>query len=208
MRTADTVRAYTIRRGSILKFTDQRTCAALDGARCTIHRGRPLACRLYPLGLQRDARGDETFVRLEPASGSLGFYGEDGTVAEFLDAQGVGEYLDAIGQYRRLIPLMRERVAALVEFDRVEPREFWRAAVREALAESGFDPNPLIDALFDADGSNRPCDRCGSVMESVATHTRVLEARIWSETQPQMLAAAAVILAVSLGYTPAEAGAL
>jgi hypothetical protein len=45
-------------------------------------------------------------------------------------------------------------------------------------------------------------------METVASHTRTLESRIKSESQPQILAAAAVILAVSLGYTPAEAGAI
>jgi len=208
IRTTEAARKYTMRRGSLLKFTGERTCAALDGRRCTIHRGRPLACRLYPLGLQRDAQGGETFVRIEPAAGSLGIYGENGTIAEFLEAQGVGEYLGAIERYRRLLPLMRERIAALVDFDAVEPREFWRVAVREALAESGFDPNPLIDALFDADGLCGLADDEGAVRESVATHTRALEARIRSATEPRILAAAAVILAVSLGYTPGEAGAL
>jgi Fe-S-cluster containining protein len=205
IQTTDAIRIYTIRRGSILKFTDQRTCLALDGARCSIHSGRPLACRLYPLGLQRDSRGTETFIALEPANGSLGVYGEDGTVVDFLDAEGVGEYLDAIAEYRRLLSLMRARVAELADFEIIEPREFWRAAIREALAESGFDPNPVIDDLFDADrfgASSR------SAIETVATHTRTLESRIKSESQPQILAAAAVILAVSLGYTPAEAGAI
>jgi Fe-S-cluster containining protein len=202
--TGDAVRQYTLRRGSILKFTDQRTCVALDGVRCTLHRGRPLACRLYPLGLQRDPRGGETFVRLAPAAGSRGVYAQDGTVAEFLDAQGVDEYLHAIGQYRCLLPLMRERIAALVDFDLVEPREFWRRTVREALAEANFDPNPLIEALFDPDGLS---DHASSVRESVAHHTRALEIRIRAATEPSILAAAAVILAVSLGYSPAEAGA-
>ncbi len=213
--TGDAVRQYTLRRGSILRFTDQRTCVALDGARCTIHRGRPLACRLYPLGLQRDPHGGETFVRLEPAAGSRGVYGEDygkdGTVAEFLDAQEVDEYLHAIGQYRRLLPLMRDRIAALVDFDLVEPREFWRRTVSEALAEANFDSNPLIDALFDPDRvSDQPrlADHTGSVRQSVADHTRALEIQIRAVTDVSILAAAAVLLAVSLGYSPAEAGAL
>jgi Fe-S-cluster containining protein len=203
--TGDAVRRYTLRRGSILKFTDQRTCVALDGARCTLHHGRPLACRLYPLGLQRDPHGSETFVRLAPAAGSRGVYGQDGTVAEFLDAQGVDEYLRGIGQYRRLLPLMRERIAALVDFEVVEPREFWRIAVREALAEANFDPNPLIEALFDPDGLN---DHASSARATIGDHTRALEIRIRGATDPSMLAAAAVLLAVSLGHAPAEAGAL
>jgi Fe-S-cluster containining protein len=207
--TGDAVRQYTLRHGSLLKFTDQRTCEALDGARCTIHHGRPLACRLYPLGLQRDPHGGETFVPIEPAAGSRGVYGEDygkdGTVAEFLDAQGVDEYLHAIGQYRRLLPLMRDRIAALVDFDVVEPREFWRVAVREALAEANFDPNPLIDALFDPDSLSA---LAGSLRQSVADHTRALEIQIRAVTEVSILAAAAVLLAVSLGYSPAEAGAI
>jgi Fe-S-cluster containining protein len=207
MRTRDAIRTYTIRRGSLLKFTDQGTCSALKGARCSIHRRRPLACRLYPLGLQRDARGDQSFVPLEPAVGSLGVYGEDGIVADFLDAQGIGEYLEAIAEYGRLLPLMRARLAVLVDFETVEPREFWRAAVREALAESGFDPNPLIDAFFDADSSHSDDHGC-SAMETVAIHTRALESHIRSETRPDVLATAAVMLAVSLGYTPADAGAI
>ncbi len=71
--TREAIDRFTIRRGSILKFTDAGACVALDGARCGVHRGRPLACRLYPLGIERakDA-DDEKFVMLEPAAGSLG----------------------------------------------------------------------------------------------------------------------------------------
>ena len=195
-------RRYTSRRGSLLCFTDQG-CAALEGMRCTVHRGRPLACRLYPLGLQRDALGAETFLRLEPAPGSRGIYGEAGTVAAFIDAQGVGDYLSAIERYRRLLPIFRERIAALVDFEAVEPGEFWRCAVREALAETTFDPNPLIDALFDLDGlaAGDP-ERAEGFLPSIDRHVRALSARIRLESTPQILAAAAIILGVSLGYSP------
>ena len=94
----------------------------------------------------------ERFVTLEPAAGSLGVYGIDGEVNDFVEAQGVGSYLEANARYASLIAVFRERIAATVDFDRVEPREFWRRAVREALAESGYDANPLIDAMFDAGG--------------------------------------------------------
>jgi Fe-S-cluster containining protein len=200
--TAEAVREYTIRRGSILKFKENGTCVALDGTRCTIHRGRPLACRLYPLGLDRDGRGLASFTQLEPATGSLGIYGEDGTIADFLAAQDVAEYLAANEPYRRLIPMMRDRVAALVDFETVEPREFWRVATREALAETNFDPNPLIDALFDPD---RLACHPDSTTARAAEHVDALAALIDATSDPAMLAAAAVMLAVSLGYSPAEA---
>jgi Fe-S-cluster containining protein len=195
---------YTLRRGSILKFKPDGTCGALAGARCTIHTGRPLACRLYPLGLQRDGDGRESFIRLEPATGSRGIYGENGTIADFLVAQGVPEYLAANDAYRRLLDLMRERVAALVDFTIVEPREFWRVATREALAENNFDPNPLIDALFDAD---RFAGQQDSVTATIRAQIEALETLIRRQQNPAMLAAAAVILAVSLGYPPVIAWA-
>ena len=150
--TREAIDRFTIRRGSILKFTDGGACAALEGARCGVHRGRPLACRLYPLGIERieDADGKK-FVMLTPAAGSLGVYGVDGKVDNFLATQGVGEYLAANARYASLLAVFRDRIAATADFDLVEPREFWRRAVREALAESNYDANPLIDAMFDAE---------------------------------------------------------
>ncbi len=145
---------YTIRRGSILKF--DQSCTALAGTSCTIHPGRPLACRLYPLGIERSAAGIENFVRLEPAVGSLGVYGESASVDAFLAAQGVAEYLAVNARYRPLILLMRARIETLIDFETVEPREFWRRAIREALAESNYDANSLIDALFDPGRARMP----------------------------------------------------
>jgi Fe-S-cluster containining protein len=198
--TREAIDRFTIRRGSILKFTDDGACVALAGARCGVHRGRPLACRLYPLGLERiEESGGEKFVTLEPAVGSLGVYGIDGDVDSFLEAQGVGLYLAANAHYATLLAVFRERIAATVDFDRVEPREFWRRAVREALAESNYDPNPLIDARFDASAIVGIDDA-----EIVAAHVERLGEMIRHESNAEMLAAAAVSLAVSLGYSPRE----
>jgi len=198
--TSEAIARFTIRRGSILKFRDDGACVALDGVRCGVHRGRPLACRLYPLGIERDCDHDK-FVTLEAAAGSLGVYGDCGTVDEFLRAQNVGAHLGANACYAALLPIYRERIAATVNFDRILPREFWRCAVREALAESGYDPNPLIDATFDPDGLG--CARASDA-ETVAAHIEALTEMIRRESNPDILAAAAVMLAVSLGYSPAE----
>ena len=191
---------FTIRRGSILKFSDDGACIALEGTRCGVHRGRPLACRLYPLGIEHIADSDaEKFVMLEPAAGSLGVYGIDGDVDDFLAAQGVGEYLSANARYASLLALFRERIGVTVDFDRVEPREFGRRAVREALAESNYDSNPLIDAMFDADAIGGIDDA-----EIVTAHIERLAEMIRRESNAERLAAAAVMLAVSLGYSPSE----
>jgi Fe-S-cluster containining protein len=197
--TADAVRRFTIRRGSILKFRADGGCSLLEGARCGVHEGRPLACRLYPLGLERDGAADR-FIALEPAAGSLGVYGEGATIEDFLAAQQTEPYIEAVARYAGLLPIFRARIAALVDFDRVEPREFWRCARREALAESGYDPNPLIDALFDADRFRSEPGSSDNIVES-----RALRKLIEKTTDASALAAAAVMLAVSLGYSPDDA---
>jgi Fe-S-cluster containining protein len=200
--TSEAIDRFTIRRGSILKFNDHGTCALLEGSRCGVHRGRPLACRLYPLGIERDEAGRaERFITLEPAAGSLGVYGDDGTVNDFLDAQNVGAHLEANDRYASLLPIYRERIAATVDFERLLPREFWQRAVREALAESGYDPNPLIDAMFDPDRFG--CARVSDA-DAISEHLEILIEMIRREMNPDALAAAAVMLAVSLGYSPSE----
>ena len=188
--SAEVVRRFTIRRGSILRFKADGACAALQGATCSVHRGRPLACRLYPLGIERDFAGRiERFVQLDPAPLSAGVYGVCGKVADFLEMQGVPEYLAMNDRYRPLITMFRNRVNELVDFEKIEPREFWRRATREALAESGYDPNPIIDALFD------PGDNVARHIESL---TKLAQESLAAES----LAQAAVFLAASLGYSP------
>ncbi|HZC45556.1 MAG TPA: YkgJ family cysteine cluster protein, partial [Candidatus Acidoferrum sp.] len=189
--TREAIDRFTIRRGSILRFTDGGACGALEGTRCEVHRGRPLSCRLYPLGIERiEDHGTETFVMLEPAAGSLGVYGVDGAASDFVEAQGVREYLEANARYASLLALFRERIPATVDFDRVEPREFWRRAVREALAESSYDANPIIDAMFDT-GRGAIDDA-----EIVEAQVERLAEMIRRESNAALLAAAAVMLAV------------
>ncbi len=201
LSTHSAIERFTIRRGSILKFTDTGACEALEGTRCGVHRGRPLACRLYPLGIERVEDPDgEKFVTVKPAAGSVGVYGIDGDVNDFVEAQGVGEYLEQNARYASLLAVFRERIAETIDFDSVEPREFWRRAAREALAESNYDANPLIDAMFDADGFGAIADDG----ETIRAHLKRLAEMIRRESNAELLAAAAVMLAVSLGYSPVE----
>jgi Fe-S-cluster containining protein len=203
LSTSETIARFTLRRGSLLRFNPDGACIALDGSRCGIHPGRPLACRLYPLGFQRDG-SRESFIQLEPAAGSAGIYGTDSTVAAFLEAQGVAPYLNATERSHSLVPLMRNRIATLADFARIEPREFWRRAFNEAMRESGYDPNPLIDALFDADAAVAPI-QYASECDLIDAHVRVIEGMVIRTSDPAMIASAVMLLAVSLGYSPAEA---
>ena len=110
-------------------------------------------------------------------------------------------YLEANARYASLLGTFRERVAATVDFERVEPREFWRRAVREALAESNYDANPIVEAMFDV-GATKYVGI--DEMEIVAAHIERLAEMIRRESNPELLAAAAIMLAVSLGYSPRE----
>jgi hypothetical protein len=140
-------------------------------------------------------------VTLEPAAGSLGVYGVDGSVNDFIESQGAGPCLDANARYASLLPALRERIDAAVDFELVEPREFWRRATREALAESNYDPNPLIDAIFDVDGAASAGLDDAAI---IAAHIERVAMMIRGESDAAMLAAAAVMLAVSLGFSPRE----
>jgi Fe-S-cluster containining protein len=192
---------FTERRGSLLRFRADGGCAALEGARCSIHPGRPLACRIYPLGLERAPDGDR-FIRLEPTQGSVGQYGIDGAVGDYLTGQGVDALLGMAARYRPLIAVMSNKIETLVDFGEIEPREFWRRATAEALRESNYDANRLIDALFDPDGIGAAHE---SVEATIAAHVSILHKMVASTNDPAELATAAVLLAVSLGYSPAEA---
>jgi Fe-S-cluster containining protein len=200
LSTTATIARYTLRRGSLLRFGADGACVALRDGLCSVHVGRPLPCRLYPLGLERT--GDaERLIALEPAPGSKAVYGTDGTVGDFLEQQGTQPYLVAAQHYSRLLPMIRERLRLLVDFEKTEPSEFRRVAVREALAESGYDYNPLIDAMFDSDRWS------GFATQGVRLeirHVTALHEMIEAHLDALQLAAAGVLLSVSLGYGPAE----
>ena len=68
--------------------------------------------------------------------------------------------------------------------------------------ETGYDYNRLIEALFDSD----PLSGFQSdATRSIARHIEALAALIEAERDAAQIAAAAVLLAISLGYTPAVA---
>ena len=85
-------------------------------------------------------------MQLEPAAGSLGVYGVAGTVAEFLEGQKVAPYLDAVARDYPLVRNFRERVAATVDFERVEPARVLAARRARGAGQTTDDPDRLIDA--------------------------------------------------------------
>lgn len=123
--TDEVLDRYVGEDGATLKTTRHGACIFLEGRDCSVHGGRPLVCRTYPLGrvLSRDD-GEEVIVELRPHPQSEGVYrrgdarGGGGTaetvrratVADYFEAQGVRPYERAGRRYRAIL----ERLARLL----------------------------------------------------------------------------------------------
>jgi Fe-S-cluster containining protein len=108
--TTDVLARWTTEGGSMLAAREDGTCVFLGAGGCTVHAGRPLVCRLYPLGRSRDPDGAERFAELEPVADSDGVYGEDGSIDDYLRSQGVGPFLLAADRY---VEVLKRMLAAL-----------------------------------------------------------------------------------------------
>ena len=123
--TGEVLRDYVTEDGATLQRIRDGACVFLNGRDCSVHGGRPLVCRTYPLGrvLSRDD-GEEVIVELRPHPQSEGVYGQcdepkpegaadvrRATVADYFEAQGVPPYERAGRRYRAVL----ERLARLLE---------------------------------------------------------------------------------------------
>lgn len=102
LSTGQFMRRYLEAEGPYLRVTDEAACVFLSDKACTVHADRPLACRTYPLGRWVSAEGEESFRLLDPHPQTEGSYGRDGTVAEFLKAQGAQPYMEAADKYQAM----------------------------------------------------------------------------------------------------------
>jgi Fe-S-cluster containining protein len=97
--TTEVIARFTRDGGTTLATRDDSACVFLAPNGCTVHPDRPLACRLYPLARIVHADGSEAFLEREPHPASEGVYGTDGSVAEYVESQGVTPYIAAAERY-------------------------------------------------------------------------------------------------------------
>jgi Fe-S-cluster containining protein len=90
---------FTEHDGAILKRDDNDACVFLAKSGCAVHPARPLVCRLYPLGRRVAADGSEEWVRADPHPNSQGAFTTDGTIADFVAAQGAQPFMEAADAY-------------------------------------------------------------------------------------------------------------
>ena len=106
--------SYTWAAGTILRMPLRGNCIFRGLSGCSVHRDRPLVCRLYPLGRQTAADGKEDFSFIGMESGCMGLHSGQGTVGEYLSEQGAEDYIPAAGRYLeltdRLIAALRREV--------------------------------------------------------------------------------------------------
>jgi uncharacterized protein len=130
----------------VLQTREDRSCVFLDERGCSVHPDRPLACRIYPLARWVDPDGNESFGHLEPHPQTAGVYGDRGTVADYLEAQGLAPYFAMGDRYGTVY----ERMVDLLE--RMAPAESARRAERRAEVDE-MDAGAIASSFFDVDAT-------------------------------------------------------
>lgn len=172
LSTTETITRFTDGGGTSIRTRADGGCVFLGPGGCTVHAGRPLACRLYPLGRHLASSGRERFAEVVPHAESEGVYGAAGTVADYLRAQGAGEYIAASDRY---LELLRRMLVTLAR------REDAAAACDEARETVQARPDEVDASMLDVDAVvTRWCNEHhvevpATVDERVALHIRALE---------------------------------
>lgn len=122
LSTSEFIARHTTSGGTILKSNGTGDCGFLNDGGCSVHAARPLACRLYPLGMQVSPEGEEHFGQLAPHAQTEGMYGQNGTVGDFLGTQGAVPFIAANQAYEKLYDRM-VRMLALIDPDILDKRQ-------------------------------------------------------------------------------------
>jgi len=100
--TTEFLAKYADNGGTTLRANADGRCVFVTEAGCKVHPKRPLVCRLYPLGRAVDPAGEERFAVFPKQEDCEAEFGTDGTVAAFLESQGVAPYFEWSDRYGRL----------------------------------------------------------------------------------------------------------
>jgi hypothetical protein len=112
--TTEFLALYTDNQGTTLRSEADGPCVFLTSSGCRVHPRRPLVCRLYPLGRSNNERGEERFAVFPAQPGCEAEVGRDGTVAAFLESQGI---TPCLGWSRRYGEIYRRMIGLLERLD-------------------------------------------------------------------------------------------
>ncbi len=167
MTTGEFIDTYLQSDGPYLKVRESGACIFLSAAGCDVHPDRPLPCRTYPLGRWVSAEGVETYRELSPHPDSEGVYGHDGTVRDYLQAQGAPPYAAAADRYQALFyrlfdalhdALAREPVDTAYDDDVHEVTGVDEAAGGVARMKAWLDVDRMVERYCAGHGLDVPSD--------------------------------------------------
>ena len=168
LTTTEVLARHTDAGGIRLRVREDGACTFLTPRGCGVHADRPFVCRFYPLGRQVAADGRETFGDLPPHPKTEGEYGSNGTVDDYLQAQGVAPFIAAGDRYGALYKRMSEALAARAETLGDEPINVPEGGP----LTSWLDADATVAAYCGERGLPIPTD----VEETVTLHIRAIEA--------------------------------
>lgn len=115
LSTTDLIANYLEPGEPYLNNQSDGACVFLTNHGCSVHGDRPLVCRIYPLEQRVTGEGEETFHYAIPHLETEGVYGQEGTVNDFLTAQGVLPYLEVRDRYLSVVYRLLDILAQDVE---------------------------------------------------------------------------------------------
>jgi uncharacterized protein len=165
--------------GQYLKHKDSSgSCTFLKESGCSVHKDRPLVCRLYPLGRIRFDDGEEIFPELVPHPECQGKYGESDTVEKYLETQETESYFHAEKSYRAIIKKMADAVSLSMADTDLSGIDLDKSSENDP----GWilDPDPVIKKYCKLKGFGVP----SGADEKLALHLDALNAWVEGEWNP------------------------
>lgn len=209
LSTAETMARFVDPSRPALRTVAGGWCVFFEPGRgCGVHGVRPAVCRLYPLGRTVTREGRVVFEEAEPHPETRGRYGLDGTVSQYLQAQGMGPYLDAlmlVGAFLDDAFATASRAGILEQLD-AAVFAYWtgeggpvpfNVLGQDMLAPAGALETPLdqlarhLDLLRAQCGLDLPIDAQRTLLDSVEGRAKV-----------GRLVVTAAVLGVGLGLSP------
>lgn len=133
-------------RDAILKRNDDDVCVFLKDKGCSVHAERPLVCRLYPLGRRTSPDGTEVWLEATPHPQTEGIYSKNGTIGDFIAAQGALPFMRAADDYADWVRKASEQL------------EGQAAAAASAQTDDLTDMDGAITAWCSQTGAGEPSD--------------------------------------------------
>jgi uncharacterized protein len=142
--TTEFIEIHTQSGGTVLRTDAQGDCGFLNEKGCSVHSERPLACRLYPLGMTVLEDGAEQFGELFPHPLSQGKYGKQSKLSDYLEQQGALPYIEANKIYEELYSFL------VTMLERISPEELQKREGNRRAAD-GLGIGTLVSLWIDID---------------------------------------------------------